>query len=246
MSNVYYRGRGEVSVAPYDGSAGLRMIGNCKEVKFSMEENKTSLPDYMNAGGGKLASSSVITGVMISIVMNDRTAKNLALAMRGSATAVAAGSATDEAHKGYHGDEIVMDTHITPTSIVVKDSSGTTTYTLDTDYTVDEKGKITILPTGTIADGEDLKISYSYAAHNQVAALTQAAQEYKFVFVGLNDENGKPVVVTAHKVKFDPAKEMNLISENYDEMPLTAEVLADKTRIGAGQSQHWTALQAEV
>lgn len=56
-------------------------------------------------------------------------------------------------------------------SIVVKDATATTTYVLDTDYTVDNY-IVTRIEGGAISDGDALKISYNYLDPGLNAAVT--------------------------------------------------------------------------
>ena len=247
MAEFSYIGKGEILVAPYDGSAGLRKIGNVKDLKFSVSEEEKSVQDYQSSGGGKANSISRITGVSLAVSMMDRIAENIALATKGASSAVAAGAATDEVHTGYHGQYIALLNHVVPTSIVVKDSTAVTTYVLDTDYTVDANGLIKILSTGSITDGETLKVSYSYVAHNAVQALVNAGIEYKAVFVGLNEaQSDKPVVVTVHRLKFGAAKDYSLISDDFSPLDIEGQALKDAAITGAGLSQYFKVQQQEA
>lgn len=64
---------------------------------------------------------------------------------------------------------------VTASSIVVKDETGTTTYTEDTDYaiTTDEAGHTFIarIAEGAIASGAMVQVSYSYTAHDNTPYL---------------------------------------------------------------------------
>jgi len=247
MTEFSYIGKGRILVAPYDGTAGLRPVGNVSELKFSPGEEEKSIQDYQNSGGGKANSVRRVSGVEISMSLYDRIAENIALVTKGAATAVASGSATDEQHKGFHGQYISLDRHMTPTSIVVKDVTGVTTYVLNTDYTVDADGLIKILSTGAIGDGDTLKISYSYVAHNAVQALVNSGAEYRVVFVGLNEaQTDKPVTVTAHRLKFGAADSLDFIGDDFSPMAVKGEALKDSSITGAGLSQYFTVQQVEV
>ena len=248
MGQVLYRGVGSIVAGPYDDSAGMIKLGNCEVAEFNFSEEEKTLRDYENSGGGTLASSSLIDKVQLKITMNNRAAANLEKLLRGTATAVAAGSATDEQHKGWHDADarIALDKHINPTSVVVKDVTGVTTYAVGGDYSIDDKGMIQVLSTGNIADGDALKISYSYDGHKNLEALTSASVPQKLVFVGLNQADGTPVIVKAHKVKFGPPDKLSLISDDFDKISVTATVEKDATITAAGKSQYWTVQQVEA
>ncbi len=62
-------------------------------------------------------------------------------------------------------------------SVTVKNASGSTGYTVDTDYTVDySRGMITVKSGGAITDGDSLLISYSYLTMTCYYKLSQTMQ----------------------------------------------------------------------
>src|SRR5690606_12931002 len=83
--------------------AALFHIGNTSELKLAHDENVIEQPDYDSPGGGTHAEVRRINSVTASFVMHDLNADNLAMATRGTTTAVAGGSITDEAHTAHVG-----------------------------------------------------------------------------------------------------------------------------------------------
>lgn len=247
MGEYSYIGKGELLVAPYDGTAGLRKIGNVHALDFALAEDKKELQDFTKGGGGLANSLARVSSVEAKINARDFIAENIALAVYGDASAVAAGSATSESHVGYHDQYIALDKHINPAAIVVKDQTDVTTYVLDTDYAVESNGLIKILSTGGIADGETLHISYDYGAYNSIQALRNSGKELRAVFVGLNEaQTDKPVVVTIHKLKFGPASNLPFIGDDFGSLELTGAVIKDSTITGAGLSQFFKVDQQEA
>ncbi|HFE31937.1 MAG TPA: hypothetical protein ENJ17_01355 [Gammaproteobacteria bacterium] len=239
-----YIGKGSIYLGPFDGSAKARPIGNCAKLELAISEDKKELPDYQNAGGGVANSISRISGIEASITLHDISPENLALAVFGSASAVAAGTVTDESHTAYLGGLVRLVNLPDTSTIVVTDSTGTTTYVLDTDYSVNEAG-IVPLDTGAIVEGSTILVDYTKKAGNVVQAVVNSGQEFTMTFVGLNEaQSGKPVVVDLFRVKFSPTQGLGFIGDDFAAMDLTGSVLKDTGKTGAGISQYFKVEQA--
>lgn len=77
---------------------------------------------------------------------------------------------TDEAQTFGADDTLLLD-HPFVSSVVVTDTGGGTTYTEDTDYTVDaDKGEIMRLDSGSIPAEADVEVDYTWLDPSQVAA----------------------------------------------------------------------------
>lgn len=73
-----------------------------------------------------------------------------------------------------------------------------------------------------------LEVDYSYAAQNQVDALTQGSSERYMRFEGLNTADDlKPVVIEVFKFQTDPLAELALINEGITGFELEGSVLSD-------------------
>lgn len=242
-------GAGEVFVKPYGSpeTDGWRLIGNCGALTLAHSEDEKFVLNFRNSAGGKANSRTMISAVTLSANIYDRTAVNLAMGAKGTAAAVTSGSATNEVQYGWHAaDRRIILNHLNPTSIVVKNSAEVVTYVLNTDYTV-SNGLITVLSTGAITNGQELHISYSYAAYNKIEALVNSGIEYAVKFYGLNAaQSDTPVVISMHKVKFGAAGEMSMISEDFVSLDVTGEILADETIVTAGLSKYYSIKQVEA
>lgn len=231
MSDYSYMGVGPIYMRDRNGSRGARQIGNVSSLAFSVNEETKELMDYTSAGGGTRNEKRRITGVEVSITMHDLSPENLAMAMYGETSEVAAGSVVDEAVTAKH-DELVLLDNVGATSVVVKNQAGDTTYTVDTDYTVTSSG-IIVLSTGTIADDASLKVSYDYPAQDVVQGLTSDAGEYELIFEGINEaRSGKQATVVAHRVRFGAAANLDLIGDDYAGLELTGKLLSDDSQVG--------------
>lgn len=279
-------------------------VGNVSALQFSIDEEKKELADYENAGGGTIDTVSRITGVSMSLSVTNLSPENLAIALRGEATATAAGSVSNESHANITlgkliladripdpdqsltatyggtdawaaltayslGDKIVDGTHIyevttagtsggsEPTwptdgstvndGTVVWTDRGTVTLTENTDYTRVRAGIIPLATSVKIDTGDTVKLAYSALAENLVQALVESGREFDMVFDGLNEaKSGKSVIVHAFKVKFNPAQAVDFIGDEFAELEMTADVVKDTTKTGAGVSQYFTIRMTQV
>lgn len=221
-------------------------FGNADSFSFAINEDKKTQRNYQTPGGGNIASQSAITDVTASVNALSFQPRTLALALRSLVKTTAGASIADEAVKVYK-DALEPLAHIPdPTkTITVKDTAGSTTYVVNTDYVIQHGG--IYIPEGssiTASDagnaGVDIKVTYESYDTYTIEAITQAAIEYEIFFNGFNDaDNGKPTTVTCHKVKFSPSQALELISEDFGSLPMTFEVLADDTIVGTDLSQYF-------
>lgn len=238
-----YIGKGTVYLGLRNGSDALRDIGNCSILSFAAEEETREMIDYQNAGGGKLNELKRISGVSMEITMLELKPENIAIAVFGTASAVSAGTVTDEAHSLVKQGGLVPFANIPDPaqSVTVTGTGGTPTYVEDTDYRRVTAG-IEIIVGGSIADDTALLVDYTKKAGNVVEALLNSGLEYRMVFSGVNEaESGRQVVVTAHRVKFGPGQSLGFIGDEFAELQVTGEVLKDPAITAAGKSQFYKA-----
>lgn len=243
MTTQSYIGKGSVYIA----KAGdpLVRIGNTSKLDFSFDEEKKELPDWENTGGGVADSVSRIKGVKLALTVHKLTAENLALALRGTSAVSAAGAVTDEVHANVQlGGLVVFDkTPDTAVAYVVTDNAGTTTYTVGTDYIVRRAGLE--IPAGSaIPDASTIKVDYTALAAMKVEALTDTGIEVRLVFDGINEANGKPMLVEAFRVKPGASKGWSLIGDDFSALEIESDVLKDESVTGTGLSQYFKARMA--
>lgn len=244
IADASYIGKGEIFIGPYAGGAAMVSVGNCSELTFSHATEKKELIDYTNAGGGKANTLERITGVTLAIKAHDVNAANLALGALGGTASVSTGTITDEAHEAYKNG-LVPFTYVpnTASTITIKNSAGSTTYVEGTDYVITGAG-IYILSGGAIADATpgtpNIKATYTKKAVSVVEAMVATAQEYKLVFVGLNEaQSGKQAIVTVHRFKPGAAQNVAYIGDDYAALDLPGEALSDSAITGAGLSKFY-------
>jgi hypothetical protein len=121
--------------------------------------------------------------------------------------------------------------------------SGTVTFTdmgkvirdLTTDYTVDAKNGVIIVPsTAGIESGRVHLIDYANALAYKMDAFTVQAPEKYLRFEGLNTVDGSRVIVDIFKGQFDPLTGYGLIVEELSAADMKGTILADALQTGGG------------
>ena len=234
-----YIGKGVVHIKNR-ASGGYRFLANVESLSNSFDTEEKSIPNNTTAGGGKWDSLTRITSAKVSLSMYDLSAENLALATNGTVAAVTAGAIVDEVIiAGAIGDFTpsvnLIDVAVAP---IVKHTTNTPIYTVNTDYTVSPSG-ITIVAGGAITAAQSLKISYTKKAASVVEMLTASAGEYTLMIDGLNEANsGSAVRLTIHRCKPAATSEISWIGDDFATLPLELEMLPDAAIIAAGKSKY--------
>jgi hypothetical protein len=101
---------------------------------------------------------------------------------------------------------------------VVKDSTGVTTYTVNTDYVIDSHlGMIKAVSGGAIADAASLKVSYTYKSQSgfKITGGTNALIKFELKLRGRNLANDELVVFHAYRVPFAPSGAIDLLGKEF-------------------------------
>ena len=240
QTQVSYIGKGEVFIQKR-GTAGAKMvpIGNCSSLKFGIAEDKKELQDYTRAGGGLLDSVTTIKSVTASMSVSNLSPENLALATRGTTSAVASATVTDEAHAGILLGSLIRLAKVPDVTAPVTVKKGATVIASAGNWEINGAGLwIAAAPADLLAN-DDITVSYTALAGDVVQALTTSNDEYTMIFSGLNEaRSGKPVIVTVHRLKFSPAASLDWIADDFGQLEMSADVLADATVTGSGLSKH--------
>jgi len=239
--NYSYIGKGTIYFRERGASAGLLPIGNCSALELAAEEEKQTQQDFTQAGGGLANTVSQISAVTMAMTVLDISAKNIALAMRGSYSEITSAEVTDERHTAYLGALVPFEFQPdkTATITVTTDPDGTPTpAVLDTDYEITNAGIRILEDTTTIADGDEIAVTYTKTAASVVEALTESGKEFELVFDGLNEaQSGKAVTVKVHRIKLSPGEGLSLLGNEFAELPVTGDVLSDSSVVGTGISR---------
>lgn len=248
--NRSFIGGGTVYIREKGKDTGFEEIGNSDTLQFAIAENKITQRNFKQKGGGNIASASSVTDVTGSLNGLSMQPNALAIALRSLVTTTAGAAQSSEAHPAYK-NSLVRLKHIPDLdqTITVTGTGGTPTYVEGTDYEV-RPGGIFIIEAGSIpsttASANNLEVSYTSITSFSIQGVTRSAVDYELYFDGFNDaDNGKSVQVMCHKVTFSPSQALDLISEEYGQLPMSFELLADETVVGAGESKYFEVKMAE-
>lgn len=233
-----YLGTGRMYLEDLDDPKGLIFIGNCNSLSYEATPQEIEDQDYTTPGGGLDASVMRITSVTLNYNAKHFKTANVARAMYGSSTDVAAGTVTGEAHMAWPGGMIKLK-YPGATDVVVTPAAGAPALVLDTDYTLDAAGYPVFLEGGAVTEtGMAVELSYSYAKHATIEALVASGKRFRQVFVGLNEvRSGKPMVIEAYRVNHSPAS-LTLVGDDFQGMSFTAKIEKDASVVGTGLSQY--------
>ena len=226
----YFSGQGNILLAEYVGGViqGYRHIGNVPELKITTDQ--TVLEHKESTSGARATDLRLTqeTKVGVTMTVESLNLENLNLVMYGTSTVTAAGSVVDEAITARSGLTVPL-ANIGVSNVVVTDNTGATTYVDGTDYTInDSVGSINFVSGGAIADGSVVLVDYDYQKQATTSALTQGRKEYAIRFEGLNTvDNNAPVVIQGWKFSPDALKELALIQDDIDSIPLEGSLLYD-------------------
>lgn len=235
-------GRGKVYVSKFLAGthtpAGWRYIGNSPSFGLNMSQEK--LDHYSSDAGVRVKDKSVVLQVDITgnLVLDDINFQNLELFFFGSSSVLAQTSATAQTESftavvqgyGYQlGVTSPNPTGVRSISNVVVTVSASPK-TLGTDYTVDaERGTIYIVEGGGIADGATIAVTYDRAAKSRKQFVSGTTQiEGALRFVSDNPQGEKNDFYMPY-VRLGPNGDFNLKADEWQQLPLTAEILADVT-----------------
>jgi len=220
---------------------GLRLIGNA--TKFEIKENsekKERISKKRTNYGSALNTVYVKQPAEVNITLDDLDKENLALTFLGSSSSINITGATvaDEAQTAYQDRVIQLDQR-NVSAVVVKDVTDTTTYVLDTDYSIvsANTGLIKILAGGAISDEDVLHISYTYGnmTSEKVLGGTDSNIIVKVLFDGLNQANQSDAVVEVYEAVLSPTTGVDFLSDDF-----TSIELAGIANVPSGGNEAYT------
>jgi hypothetical protein len=218
-------------------TSGALFLGNCTE--FNLNVDFEELTHMDSTGGFKEEDANAITSRTVggAITFDKMKPRNLAYFFMGTSTILSqsSGSSTKETFTGvvlgarYQlGVSNAAPTGVRSVSnVVVEDQGGTgSTYTLNTDYTVDaERGIVTILETGTIAADADLDITYDNGATSRTQVISGQAQIEGAIRFEADNPEGKDIDYLLPYVKLRPNGDLALIGDDWMQASLNVKAL---------------------
>ena len=235
MATKYYSGQGKLLVAERDGSGnpmGFTELGNIPSATLDIEIEKEEHKESQTGQRGVDLTIIKEKKGRMAITLENFDLEVMALGLHGTHAIVAGSSVTDENVTAYHDKPQPVVHPMTISSVVIQDVTDTTTYVLDTDYTLDTTyGTITALSTGSITDLEVLHVDYTYAGYTKLDVFTEATPIRWVRFQGVNTTDANnALIVDIYKASFDPITGYELITDEVGQVELAADVLFDDLR----------------
>ena len=238
----YTLGKGVVYFDKKDQATGLyrgeRDLGNAPEFSFNIALEK--LEHFSSRGGLKSKDKEIISQITpgVTFTLDEINKENIAMLSLADIAEVVqvAGSAVDAPHKAHLDRRINLD-HRDVTSVIITDAAtGMETYVNGTDYVVDATlkddkiGRVLILSTGSIAEDENLLISYDYAdiTYTEIQAFKQTVIEGRLRFVSDNPV-GTQQELEIWRVSITPSGDTAMIGDDWSTLGFVGEILKDAT-----------------
>lgn len=234
-----FQGRGTTYLAERDSTTGKpkAFTAICQDtfaVSLATESfehiNKCGPVDVPDYRGTQSVSGTV------TLSYTDVEDKKFAIGVLGTLTPADTGSVTNEAFPAglAIGDTVFLgqdQRHRGITSLVIRDAdSPGDALVLNTHYTLDpETGNVTFLVVAGFT--QPFEADYSFSDPASVSMLSAAQKEYFLMFEGINKANANDKCsIELYKVRFDPAANMDFLSDELQVLELTGTVLADEFR----------------
>jgi hypothetical protein len=145
---------------------GEVFLGNTPTFEITPSAEEIKKYSSASAGAPLIASDVIRTSLALKIVGDEFNKENLAMVLYGdnSTLVQSTASVTNEAIASVTQGRYYPVLHRGLTAVTVTGPSGTPTYTLTTDYTIDAvSGRIYIVEGGTITTGLGIEVDYTYA-----------------------------------------------------------------------------------
>lgn len=206
-----------------DGTTGAGIETGEGTIQSAAVELTVETKTFTNRSGDILQQIIKRPSGRLTAVSANLSAENIARALNGDIIKESAGTAVKTITGIVPGGTYALD-HMKVGDVAVR-ISGTTTNVPSSDYTVNEAhGRITFADTVT---AENVDIAYDYDAHFAVGFFTKVAAEFTSRFEGTELAEGAPCVTELYRCKFDPSKNLPLVSDDFATLELQAQLLAD-------------------
>jgi hypothetical protein len=207
----------------------LRWVGDASVLQVALSTTTTDRQESYS--GNRLTSVRLQTAKKadLTLTLSYFSAKNLALGLYGDASDVDTGTVTAESlPDNLTADDAVALDHRDVSDLVLTDSASGSPATLteDTDYTLDaDTGIVQILKVDSYT--QPFQAAYSYAAAVNVPMFGSGVPERYLVLDGINTVDSNHVKLRLYRCAFDPASQLDLISNDLGTLELKGSVLYD-------------------
>lgn len=181
--------------------------------------------------GQIIASVALLKSPEIEVVLDEVNADNIKLAFMGTLAALTQGSGSivDQVATAKLGHWLPLGKRNFATAgFAVKNSTGTVTYVLGTDYEVNYRmGMIRPLATGAIADAASLKVSGTYNAvsGSTVKGATKAQLRARLLLDGRNLVDGSDAECEVFEAILAPDGEFDFKAEDFGSITLKGKLV---------------------
>ncbi len=210
-----------------DGSStGLQVKGDSPDFTFKTDADVKQQTKHGRDNYGQVgASASLPKPATLAFTMNEVDAELFAAAMYGTSSALtqSSGTLTDQPVT-TKADRYVEIGKRMLSDVVVKNTAGTTTYVLGTDYLINPRlGLIMALSTGAITAGMSVKISGSYAAINgtTIAAMTKSQVLARVMVDGVEFSSRRDFIFDAPRVRLTVNGDIPVKGDNFAQVKFT-------------------------
>lgn len=229
-------GKGKIFMTPITGAVRGKpfWVGVASALSFahSIEDEKELIEHH--SGTNQVWDVSAGTKkTTVSLTIQERRLEAMRAALQATVETVVTGSVVAEEHTvDAIGDYAFL--KYSQVSIVTVTDSATTPVSLveGTDYKIDaEYGRIEMLTDGHTSP---IKVGYSYGAATVMKPMTDSVDFYELRIDGMNTVGQKDKqIVTAYRVKLNPADAYDLINDDFAEMQIEGTALFDESRNAA-------------
>lgn len=233
-----FSGQGKVYIGTAQVVSGVRQpgilawVGNAKTFKINQEEQSSQRNESFT--GSRLPYRRLAQGRSgtIDISFDEFTEDNMALALLGAVSQVAAGAAV-VAYPFPTGAKVGSVLAVPAKNIsaaVLKDSAGApATLVAGTNYDLDAfAGTFTLKNLGAFV--QPFKADYTPGAFKKIAALNQPVQEVYLRMDGVNTDDGSRAIVDVFRATLAPISGWDAISDDFVDFEMQAQILADTGR----------------
>lgn len=232
MSKLFsLQGRIYAAVRQSNGKPGpLTWLGNAPTCQVKLTTENSDKTESFSGNRLQYGRLQKAKKAEVSLVLDEFLTTNLLLGLYGTKVTAASGTVTNESLPTglVAGDSVRLDKPFV-SSVVLTDSAGVpATLTAGTHYRVksDAAGLIEILDVAAFT--QPFKAAYSNASSETVTMFTSAPPERFLLLDGINTETNEPVLMELPRVLFDPVGQIDLITEDYGNLPLNGAVLFDE------------------